>query len=89
MMEEGNSTPFGALGRLKQLAARLCKGFEPETREFRKSVLVSQSAEELFERAARFADFAGENGISFVPERLVNLNGRKDDAISFERQFRS
>ncbi len=88
MMEEGTSTPFGALGRLKQLAARLCKGFEPETPEFRKNVLVSQSPEELFERAARFADFAQSNGIAFVPERLVNLNGRKEDAVSFERQFR-
>ncbi len=88
MMEEGTSTPFGALGRLKQLAARLCKGFEPETPEFRKNVLVSQSPEELFERAARFADFAQSNGIVFVPERLVNLNGRKENTISFERQFK-
>lgn len=88
MMEEGTSTPFGALGRLKQLAARLCKGFEPETPEFRKNVLVSQSPEELFERASRFADFAQSNGIVFVPERLVNLNGRKENTISFERQFK-
>lgn len=88
MMEEGSSTPLGALGRLKQLAARLCKGFEPETPEFRKSVLVSQSPEELFERAARFAEDAEKCGISFVPERLVNLNGRKENTISFERQFR-
>lgn len=89
MMEEGSSTPFGALGRLKQLAARLCKGFEPETPEFRKSVLVSQSPEELFERAARFAESAEKSGISFVPERLVNLNGRKEDSVSFERQFKA
>lgn len=88
MMEEGTSTPFGALGRLKQLAARLCKGFEPESSEFRKSVLVSQSPEELFERATGFAEFAEKNGVSFVPERLVNLNGRKENTISFDRQFK-
>ncbi|MCK9181636.1 MAG: tRNA-dihydrouridine synthase [Fibrobacteraceae bacterium] len=88
MMEEGTSSEFGSLGRLKQLAARLCKGFEPETLEFRQKVLVSQSPEELFDRAAAFVEFAQSNGISFAPERLVNLNGKKDDMISFDRQFK-
>ncbi|PWK93114.1 tRNA dihydrouridine synthase [Hallerella porci] len=88
MMDENTSTPFGALGRLKQLAARLCKGFEPDSSEFRQRVLTSQSPEELFENAGRFSEFAQSNGITFTPERLVNLNGRKEDTVSFERQFK-
>ncbi len=88
MMEESTSTPFGALGRLKQLAARLCKGFEPEASEFRKRVLTSQSPEELFDEAERFAESAESAGVSFSPERLVNLNGRKENSISFDRQFK-
>lgn len=88
MMEESTSTEFGALGRLKQLAARLCKGFEPESSAFRQKILTSRSPEELFDEAEKFAGWATENGIHFYPERLVNLNGRKDDSISFERQFK-
>lgn len=88
MMEESTSTPFGALGRLKQLAARLCKGFVPETPEFRQKVLTSQSPEEFFERVELFKDYAKANSMTFAPERLMNLNGRKEDTISFERQFK-
>ena len=28
------------------------------------------------------------NAMTFAPERLMNLNGRKEDTISFERQFK-
>lgn len=88
MMEESTSNAAGSLGRLKQLAARLCKGFEPEAPEFRQGVLTSQSVEEFLERADRFAESAEARGMRFRPERLVNLNGRKEDAVSFERQFK-
>lgn len=88
MMEESTSNVVGSLGRLKQLAARLCKGFEPEAPEFRQKVLTSQSVEEFFERAEQFAELAESRGVSFRPEHLVNLNGRKEDTISFERQFK-
>lgn len=88
MAEECESSPFGMLGRLKQLAARLCKGFEPDSSEFRQRVLTSQSLEELFENADRFAEFAQSNGIRFNPSRLVNLNGRKENSVSFDRQFK-
>ena len=49
---------------------------------------LTAETKELFENAGRFSEFAQSNGITFTPERLVNLNGRKEDTVSFERQFK-
>ena len=87
MMEEDISS-LGALGRLKQLAARLCKGLNPENPLFRQSLLTSETPEMFFERIALFLEDKESLNTSFYPDRLVNLNGKKENEIVFGRQFK-
>ncbi len=87
MMEEDISS-LGALGRLKQLAARLCKGLNPENPLFRQSLLTSETPEMFFERIALFLEDKESLNSSFYPDRLVNLNGKKENEIVFGRQFK-
>lgn len=87
MIEENISTS-GALGRLKQLAARLCKGVFPENLRFRQSLLTSETPELFFERIALFLEDKESLNTFFYPDRLVNLNGKKENDIVFGRQFK-
>ena len=83
---EDGSTEMGALGRLKQLAARLCKGFDDPEMQVRQTLLTAQNPEEFFERLDLL-----KNGIAksmrYDPNRLVNLNGAKDTELKFGDQF--
>ena len=87
MMQEDISS-LGALGRLKQLAARLCKGLFPENLVFRQSLLTSETPEMFFERISLFLDDKESLNTSFYPDRLVNLNGKIENDIVFGRQFK-
>ncbi len=86
MLEDG-APEMGALGRLKQLAARLCKGLSPTFPEFRNELLTSETADIFLEHVNRFIKDESA-GRFFEPERLVNLNGTKNDEITFGRQFK-
>ncbi len=85
MLSAGATSP-GALGRLKQLAARLCKGITPENPEFRRHLLSSPRAEIFLERL----ETAREEwrGFHFSPDRLVNLNGKNEAELRFGAQFK-
>lgn len=87
MMDDGLPVE-GSLGRLKQLVARLCKGIAPVAPELRPALLTSQTPEELFARAEEFAQNDRAEEFHFSPERLVNLNGRKETDITFGHQFK-
>lgn len=79
--------PEGSLGRLKQMAARLCNGFKPANPEFRRGLLTSQTAEEFLARAEEFMATEAGN-YEFEPERLRNLNGEKSGEVVFGNQFK-
>ncbi|SHL79216.1 putative TIM-barrel protein, nifR3 family [Fibrobacter sp. UWT2] len=89
---EDGSTEMGALGRLKQLAARLCKGFCQEGcgdevgMHVRQTLLTAQTPQEFFERLEVL-----KNGVvksmCFDPNRLINLNGAKETELRFGDQF--
>jgi len=119
-LDEEGRTELGAMGRLKQLAARLCKGFTDgselderrEVRderdaggailsegsvegssvgtsaamEVRQTLLTAQTPEEFFERKEML-----KNGIAkslrYEPNRLVNLNGAKDNTLVFGNHY--
>jgi len=113
-LEEEGRTEMGAMGRLKQLAARLCKGFvDSDERlvtsdesdaagvilseveeskgvsaamEVRQTLLTAQTPEEFFERKEML-----KNGIAkslrYEPNRLVNLNGAKDNTLVFGNHY--
>ena len=87
LMLQYGARPEAALGRLKQLAARLCKGISPAYPEFRQDLLVSQTVEAFFARAEKFINFESEGKI-FEPERLLNLNGKASETIEFGQQFK-
>jgi tRNA-dihydrouridine synthase B len=87
MMDE-DMPPMGSLGRLKQLAARLCKGLSPQNMMFRQSLLTSESPEIFFERITEFLESNAAQGMLFSPDDLVNLNGKKENEVTFERQFK-
>jgi len=89
LMLDEDCTPLRALGRLKQMAARLCKGFEPDVPEFRTALLRSPTLEEFLDRLQGFfAELPAGEEIRFRPERLVNLNGGAGNEIEYGRQFR-
>lgn len=79
--------PEGALGRLKQMAARLCNGFSPANPAFRQGLLTSRTAEEFLERVVAFLDTEAD-AYAFEPERLRNLNGEKSGEVVFGNQFK-
>lgn len=79
--------PEGSLGRLKQMAARLCNGFKPANPAFRQSLLTSKSAQEFLDLAGEFIE-AEAAGYEFEPERLQNLNGEKSSEVVFGNQFK-
>ena len=92
---EDGSTEMGALGRLKQLAARLCKGFCLDERgadsndasmHIRQTLLTAQTAGEFFDRLHSLKDGVARD-MCFSPDRLVNLNGAKDTELKFGDQF--
>ncbi|MDR1759502.1 MAG: tRNA-dihydrouridine synthase [Fibrobacter sp.] len=85
MLESGATSP-GALGRLKQLAARLCKGITPENPEFRRHLLSSAGAEIFLERLETVREEL--RGFHFSPDHLVNLNGKNEDELQFGSQFK-
>jgi nifR3 family TIM-barrel protein len=87
MMEDG-MPPMGSLGRLKQLAARLCKGLSPQNMTFRQLLLTSETPEIFFERIGAFLESADVQKMRFFPDNLVNLNGKKETIVTFERQFK-
>lgn len=87
MLEDG-ITASGALGRLKQLAARLCKGLFPENLIFRQSLLTSETPIAFFEKIALFIEDDCSLNTQFYPDRLVNLNGKKENEVTFGRQFK-
>ena len=83
---EDGSSEMGALGRLKQLAARLCKGFDDPEMQVRQTLLTAQTPQEFFERLEVL-----RNGVvkfmRYDPNRLVNLNGAKETELKFGDQF--
>lgn len=95
---EDGCTEMGAMGRLKQLAARLCKGFvctvgeraqaenEAVAMGIRQKLLTSQNAAEFFDRIQELREGDGKN-LAFEPERLVNLNGARETELKFGNQF--
>jgi nifR3 family TIM-barrel protein len=84
---EDGSTELGALGRLKQLAARLCKGFDDPEMQVRQTLLTARTPEVFFERLESL-----KNGVAktmrYDPNRLVNLNGAKETELKFGDQFK-
>lgn len=89
LMLDEDCSPLRALGRLKQMAARLCKGFEPDVPEFRMALLRAPTLEEFLERLQGFFAALPEGAAPrFRPERLVNLNGGTTNDIEYGRQFR-
>lgn len=93
---EDGCTEMSAMGRLKQLAARLCKGFTDSDKSecssvdvamyVRQTLLTAQTAQEFFERLNELREGLAKS-LQFEPERLVNLNGAKDVDIKFGNQF--
>jgi nifR3 family TIM-barrel protein len=88
---EDGSTELGAMGRLKQLAARLCKGFvldgaDDATMQVRQSLLTAQTAEEFFDRLQELREGMAK-ALRYDPSRLVNLNGAKETEIREGDQF--
>lgn len=93
------STDKGAEGRLKQLAARLCKGFcldgttsgmegaDDVAMQVRQSLLSSSCAAELLDRAQSLKEGLAKD-LVFDPDRLVNLNGAKETELKFGDQFK-
>lgn len=89
IMLDDDCTPMRALGRLKQMAARLCKSFEPDVPEFRLALLRSPTLEAFLEQLQGFfAALPADAPVRFRPERLVNLNGNSQNEIEFGRQFK-
>ena len=96
---EDGSTDKGAEGRLKQLAARLCKGFclgeiggeadgsDDVAMQVRQALLSSASAAELLDRAQSLKEGLAKD-LVFDPGRLVNLNGAKETELKFGDQFK-
>ncbi len=84
-MEDG-VTELGALGRLKQLAARLCKGFSESAMDIRQTLLRSGTAGEFFDNLESLREGVARD-LVFEPERLVNLNGAKETELKFGDQF--
>ena len=98
---EDGSTEMGALGRLKQLAARLCKGFcamdsrassdgENETDDVamrvRQTLLTAENPVEFFDRLQALRE-GDAREMRYDPSRLVNLNGAKETELKFGDQF--
>ena len=96
---EDGSTDKGAEGRLKQLAARLCKGFclgeiggevdgsDDVALQVRQALLSSACAAELLDRAQSLKEGLAKD-LVFDPGRLVNLNGAKETELKFGDQFK-
>lgn len=125
-LEEEGRTEMGAMGRLKQLAARLCKGFvdgsegsasgsETSKRvilsegaagveessgaggflreamgsaamHVRQTLLTAQTPEEFFERKEMLKGGIAKS-LRYEPNRLVNLNGAKDNTLVFGNRY--
>lgn len=109
-LDEEGRTEMGAMGRLKQLAARLCKGFVDgaegsasgsETSswtpvggigsisaamEVRQTLLTAQTPEEFFERKEMLKSGIAKS-LRYEPNRLVNLNGAKDNTLVFGNRY--
>lgn len=91
---EDGSTEMGALGRLKQLAARLCKGFcrddgadgDDAAMRVRQTLLTAQTPDEFFDRLHEMHGGLLKE-LRFEPSRLVNLNGAKETELKFGDQF--
>ena len=88
---EDGSTELGALGRLKQLAARLCKGFcldgsDDAAMQVRQALLTAQTAGEFFDRLQTLREGVARD-MHYDPGRLVNLNGAKETELRFGDQF--
>lgn len=83
---EDGATEMSALGRLKQLAARLCKGFDDPTLTVRQTLLTAQTADEFFDRLQSLREGIARE-MTFSPEQLVNLNGAKETDLRFGDQF--
>ena len=99
---EDGSTELGALGRLKQLAARLCKGFCPDgsdvrtvsglgdadgaAMQVRQTLLTAQEPAEFFDRLQNLREGVARD-MRYDPNRLVNLNGAKETELKFGDQF--
>jgi nifR3 family TIM-barrel protein len=83
---EDGSTEMGALGRLKQLGARLCKGFDDPDLQVRQTLLTAQNADEFFERLEVLRNGVAKS-MRYDPNRLVNLNGAKETELKFGDQF--
>lgn len=92
---EDGASEMAALGRLKQLAARLCKGFclmdsESESSDaamqVRQSLLTSETPEMFFDRLQSLRKGLASEML-FSPDRLVNLNGAKETELKFGNQF--
>lgn len=89
---EDGATEMCALGRLKQFAARLCKGFVDETftdiaLTIRSKLLTSKNTNEFFDNIQELKNTVALN-VKFLPERLANLNGAKDSTLTFGNQFK-
>ena len=83
---EDGSSEMGALGRLKQLAARLCKGFDDPEMYVRQALLTAQNPEEFFDRLKVLRNSVVKS-MRYDPNRLVNLNGAKETELRFGDQF--
>ena len=89
---EDGATEMNAMGRMKQLAARLCKGFVASSDEnvamsVRQALLTCQSASEMLDQVQKLKEGLAREMV-FVPERLVNLNGAKETELKFGDQFK-
>ena len=89
---EDGSSELGALGRLKQLGARLCKGFCLDNEDIdagmqvRQTLLTAQTPDEFFERLEVLKNGVAKS-LRYDPNRLVNLNGAKETELKFGDQF--
>jgi nifR3 family TIM-barrel protein len=85
LMEGEGYTRHGLLGKLKQMAARLAKGFGEEGGTLRNDLLRSPDLDAFSARFQNFVDRSPD--VLFAPEILHNLNGKADDVVESGKQW--
>jgi nifR3 family TIM-barrel protein len=87
LMESEGYTSHGLLGKLKQMSARLAKGFaEDSGKSLRAALLHATSVDDFFACFRRFVE--SNPAAIFAPEELQNLNGTGAEEVEFGRQFK-
>jgi len=89
LLKEDGFSDNGVLGRLKQMMARLTRCLEPESEEFRLTLLHTLDLESYVACLHRFYENEYDAREShFLPGRILNLNGKHSTEMEFGRQFK-